>query len=328
MSQAFPGGQPPGASPPGALPAGEVLNEAFQFTLRRWWTVVRFGWLPAALGALAFLGYGALAFEPPGQTVDGAASGLALRMPAFAVFMLGVAVVAVVLYLYAGFMTSIYRLVATGEERGGVFQIRTDPPVARVFWAVLIVNGLTLALFGLGLVLATIVAGRAPGELFSAVAEFASLAAAANAAGAPIPQQEAERLAEPLGVLFLGAVGAMAPITYVNIRLTPFVAGSAVENRLLLFGAFHLTRGRFWSIFLIFFLLIVSILALSIIIELAAEIFNQLGEALTALGGGAGLAGGVLLFIGFLIGVGFQLFSAALQLSAQGIVYRRLKTGA
>ena len=31
------------------LPVGEVLNEAFQFGLKRWTSVLKYGWLPALL---------------------------------------------------------------------------------------------------------------------------------------------------------------------------------------------------------------------------------------------------------------------------------------
>ena len=310
----------------GPLPAGEVLNEAFQFAARRWGTVLRYAWLPMAIGLFVVYAYSALAFEmEPG--LDGANGTLSLRMPAALAFALGAGVFGACAFLYAGFMTSLFRLVATGEERGGFVHGRMDEPVSRVFWAVLIVNGLGFALMAMSLLIALVATGSPPGETFEAVSEFFSLAAAASASGEAVPVEAAERLAEPVGLVFLSVVGALLPIIYLNIRLTPFAAGSAVENRLVLFGAFRLTGGRFWPIFLIQSLIVICLFALSIIVELGAEILEQLGTLLAGIGGVGAIGGAVVLAAGFLIAAGFQLFSAAVQLSAQGIIYRRLKTG-
>ena len=330
MSQSFPDGPPQSPPPqgpsPAPLPSGEVLNEAFQFSLRCWSAVLRLAWLPLVLCGLIFLGYGALAFVG-GSGAGGEPAGIALRVPGVVAFVLGAAATGGAVYLFAGFMTSIYRLVATGEERPGLAVLRADPPVMRVFLAMVIVNAAGFALMGAGLALAMLVTATGPSAVAAALAEYVSLAANASATGQPVSIEALERLSEPLSVLFLGAVGALAPIIYLNVRLAPFAAAAAVENRLLLLGSFHLTRGRFWSIFFIFFLLLVSILALSIIIQLGSAIFQQLGQALLMLGGAAGLAGSGLLLIAFLIGIGFQLFSTTLQVAAQGIIYRLLKTG-
>lgn len=314
------------SSPQSPLSAGEVLNEAFQFALQRWGTVLRYAWLPALLCfGLIFL-YSAAVFDNA-EALDGEAPGISLRIPAFAAFALGLVVFAACAYLYAGFMTSVFRLVSTGEERGGFVHLRMDEPVIRVFWAVIIINAIGLALLGVSLVMAFIVTGSSPGATFGAISEFFSLAAATSASGGTIPPEAAERLAEPVSVVFLSILGALLPIIYLNIRLTPFPAASAVENRLVLFGAFHMTRGHFWSIFLIQLLILVCLLALSVIVELGTAILTMLGEVLAAFGGVGALGGAIVMGVAFLIAVIFQVFAAAVQLSAQGVIYRRLKTG-
>ena len=314
------------SSPQGPLSAGEVLNEAFQFALQRWGTVLRYAWLPALLClGLIFL-YSAAVFGD-GETLDGEAAELSLRMPAFAAFLLGVVVFAACAYLYAGFMTSVFRLVATGEERGGFVHLRMDEPVIRVFWALLIVNAISIALLGLSIVMALIFTGSSPGATFGAISEFFALAVEANASDGTISPEATADLVDALNLVFLSILGAFVPIIYFNIRLTPFPAASAVENRLVLFGSFHLTQGRFWSIFFIQFLILVCLVALSVIVELGTAILNMLGGVLVGLGGVGALGGAAVLGVVFLIAVVFQVFAAAVQVSAQGIIYRRLKTG-
>lgn len=322
MSQSSSQSSPQG----GPLSAGEVLNEAFQFALQRWGTVLRYAWLPALLCLGLIILYGASVFGD-GEALDGEAAGMSLRMPAFAAFVLGLVVFAACAYLYAGFMTSVFRLVATGEERGGFVHLRMDEPVIRVFWALLIVNAISIVLLSLSLVMALIVTGSSPGATFGAIAEFFALAVEASASGGEIPAEAAERLAEPVSVVFLSILGALVPIIYFNIRLTPFPAASAVENRLVLFGAFYLTQGRFWPIFLIQLLILVCLVALSVIVELGTMILTMLGELLVGLGGVGALGGAAVLGVVLLIAVVFQVFAAAVQLSAQGIIYRLLKTG-
>lgn len=305
------------------LPSGEVLNEAFQFGLRRWGTVLRFAWLPAALIIAILVGYDSLAF----RSVEGGAEMLPLRIPAFAAFLLGVAAIAACLFLYAGFMASIFRLVALGEERDGFVHLRVDGPTYRVFWAVLIINMLSVVMLGVSFLFSLIATGQAPGAVFGALSEFFALAASASASGETVSPDALERLAEPMSVVFLSILGALIPLIYFNVRLAPFAAGSAVENRLVLFGAFQLTAGRFWAVLGVLFLVVICLFALSIIISLGAEIFEMLGAALNELGGVASLGGSMLLLTAFTLVFLYQIFSAAVQLSAHAVIYRRLKTG-
>lgn len=308
------------------LPAGEVLNEAFQFGLRRWGTVLRYLWLPLILSIASVIGYGGLVLEnAPG--LDGDAAGLSFRVPAFIAYLLGAVVFAVCLFLYAGFMTSVFRLVAIGEELNGFFHLRTDGPAVRVFSAVLILNILSFAILGVSFLFSLAVTGQSLDAVLGGLREFVVLAASSGAGGDSVSPAALERLAEPMSVIFLSILGALIPLIFINVRLAPFAAGSAVENRLLLFGSFQLTMGSFWPIFVVLLLVIISLFALSIIIELAAAIFEMLGQGLAELGGPMALIGSISIFAAFMITFLYQIFSASVQLSAQAVIYRRLKTG-
>lgn len=305
------------------LSAGEVLNEAFQFALQRWGTVLRYAWLPALLCLGLIVLYSAAVFGDA-EALDGEAAEMSLRMPAFAAIVLGMVVFAACAYLYAGFMTSVFRLVATGEERDGFAHLRMDEPVIRVFWAVLIINGISLALMGVSALFVLNAMNAALDSVVNAIMDLDTILAAASGT---TTNASSERLAERLGLFFLSGALALGPIIYLSIRLTTFAAASAVENRLVLFGSLHLTQGRFWPIFLIQLLILVCLVALSVIVDLGEAILTMLGEVLTAFGGVGALGGAAVLGVVFLIGVVFQVFAATVQLSAQGIIYRRLKTG-
>ena len=313
------------------LPAGDVLNEAFQFGLRRWGTVIRYAWLPAVLSvALVFL-YFQTVFDV--SALEGAGdSGLsdinaALQVPSVIAVLLGIAVFASCLFLYSGFAASIYRLVALGEERSGFANLRTDGPAVRAFWAILILSLLTLLIMAIAFFLSLALTGQSLETVFGALREFLALAEAASASGDVVPPAAIEALGEPLSAIFFSMLLAFFPLIYVNVRLTPFAAGSAAEDRILLFGAFQLTVGRFWPVFLVTLLTFLFLLALSIVAEIASAIFSLLGEAFANFGGVAAAAGGIALAVAVVISIAYQVFATAVQLSVHAIIYRRLKTG-
>ena len=313
------------------LPAGDVLNEAFQFGLRRWGTLLRYVWLPVVLSAALVFLYFQTVFNT-GAVEAAGDSGLSdisavLQVPVFIAVLLGIAVFAACLFLYAGFAASIYRLVALGEERTGFVNLRTDGPAVRAFWAILIMNLLGLAIMTVAFFLSLALTGQSLGAVSTALQEFLALAEAGAASGEAVPPAAMEALAEPLSVIFLSVVLALLPLIYVNVRLTPFAAGSAAEDRILLFGAFQLTAGRFWPVFLVALLTFLFLLALSLITGIAAEIFELLGQALANFGGAAAAAGFIAFAVAFGISIAYQAFATAVQLSVHAIIYRRLKTG-
>ncbi len=311
------------------LPVGETLNEAFQFGSKRLLTIIRLGWLPMVLTYAMAVGFARLVFAAPTPEAlrDGSAQGAYLTVPpAFAV-LLGVGVIIVVMLLMSGFMASVYRLVALGEDRDGVFNIRFDGPSIRVFWAQLIVALIGFGIFVIAFLVALMVSGSAPGEVLSGITRlFAAAMSAAETGGQPDEQLVME-FAKPASVFMLAGLFALLPSLYVNVRLAAFASGSAAENRLFLLGAFNLSKGHFWSIFGVYFFLVLALIVLAFIYMILSSIL----ELLASLGGG----GGALAVIGFVFGaleiaalILYQAFVLGVQLSVKAIFYRRLKTGA
>ena len=130
----------------------------------------------------------------------------------------------------------------------------------------------------------------------------------------------------PIGLLVLSGFFAAPVLIYVNIKLVPFPPGSASENRLLLFGAFRMTAGHFWSILGLYILFILAMIVLGIVYTLAMSFI----ELMASLGGAGALTiiGAIFTVVAFAAAIAYQVFVIGVQLSLQAIVYRRLKTGA
>ncbi len=196
-----------------------------------------------------------------------------------------------------------------------------------MFWAQLIVAIIGYVIFGVAFLVASLATGNTPGDVLSSFFGFFSMIMVAAEGGVEPDQQTLMAFAQPLRIFVLAGLIALVPSVYVNIRLAPFAAGSAAENRLLLMGSFALTRGQFWSIFGIYVLLIGALFALALVYSIASQIL----EILMSIGGGGGALALIAAIFGVLqIGatVLYQAFVLGLQLSTQGIIYRRLKTGA
>ena len=319
---------------PYPLPAGDVLNEAFQFGLRRWGTVFRFVWAPVLLSVATVIGFGALVVD--WQALESAGDPAALydfdaahwRVSPLVAAVFGFAVYMVCVMLYAGFMASIYRLVALGEERPGIFQVRADGPAVRVFWAMLIHGVLTAGVYGVALLAALAMTGQSAGDVFATVGSLFLDAMRAQNEGAQLPPARFEAAADEFGAFFLSILFSIPPLAYLHTKLAPFAAGSAAENRILLIGSFHMTRGRFWPILGALFLTGALLFVVWMISELAAGIFELISTMFIGFGGAAAVVGGILAVVAFGISLFFQIFSMGVQLSIQAVIYRRLKTGA
>lgn len=313
------------------LPVGDVLNEAVQFGLHRWGTILRFGWLPMLLSMVVVMAYIIVAFGAAVFTVEEGQSDLetlksAMRFSVPVAIVLGVAAYAFVIFLFCGVAASVFRLVALGEERPGIFQLRMDGATARVFWAYVIIMVISSVIWGVAFTVGLGMAGETWGGLFSGFMRFIELAEAADT-GESTDLEAFSALMGPLKAVGLASLIAAIPAIYVGVKLSPFPAGSAVENRLLLFGSFAMTFGHFWSIVGIFILLFIFMMVVGIIYQLALTIFQMLAVLLATQGAALAFVSGII-FVGILAAsIFYQLFITALQLSVPAIIYRRLKTG-
>lgn len=313
------------------LPVGETINEAFQFGLHRWGAVLRFGWLPVVVSMVVFLATALLIIDFsafPAYDVELESSeelGDILRFPAPVAAIIGLAAYILVFLLMSGVLASIYRLAALGEDRPGVFQLRMDGPAKRVFFALIILALINLIVWVVSLNIGLSVRGSSWEELFSGFRHLVALPAATDSNGGALIGNE-----EALGwfqAYFYSSLIAIIPLIYVNVKLVPFVAGSAAENRLWLIGSFVKTTGHFWSLIGISILMVLLIIVIAIAFQLVMMIVQLLSVALIALGSGFTILGGILIFAIFPASIWYSGFVYALQFGVQGIIYRRLKTG-
>lgn len=314
---------------------GDALNEMFQFALNRWGTVLRFGWAPVLLAIAAALGFAWLIFDfSVLEAAEKAPENVLqfdelLKMPLANAIGLGLVAMLAIGFLLAGFMASVFRLVALGEERPGFVQLRFDGPAQRVFIANLILSVINFTVYAGAFLVASLATGITPAAAFGALGEFFTLiseASDAAAAGGQINADDVNEAVAPAGLFFIAILFAIVPAIYANVRLAPFLAGSAAENRLLLAGAFRLTAGNFWRIFFYYVLLSIAMT----VIVFAFQIVMSIVDTLSGLP-----SSGVFAIIGYIAGalgvlatIAYQLFTYAIQFGSQGVIYRRLKTGA
>lgn len=309
---------------------GEVLNEAFQFGMARWASVIRFSWLPFLIGMLILGGAIASIFdinalraiEEDGPVDLNSIFRVSWGM-AFLLFFLGVTAF---LYFFSGAMASIYRLVALGEERPGIFQLRLDGPAHRTFFAYMIMTLLGNLIMILSFFVATAVTGTSPAEMAGTLRGLFQAVVEAESQGVQPDPSVFEPMLNIAGAIFLTFVIALIPTIYLNVKLSPFAAGSAAENRLFFIGALNLTKGSFWAILGTLTVLFGALWLLAIVFQLAAGILDMIAQLVGGQGGG--LIAGILSLVIFVATVVYQAFVYAVQLGVQGIIYRRLKTGA
>ncbi|MEM9494511.1 MAG: hypothetical protein AAGA09_00800 [Pseudomonadota bacterium] len=311
------------------LPVGPTLNEAFQFGFKRWWTVARYGIAP-------FIGAGLIimiammtifrveTFAEAGEAAP--ALDDALRFPVWAAVIAGVAALLALFVVFSGFMASVYRLVALGEDRPGLFHLRFDGPAVRVFWAFLILTLINYAIMGAAGLTSFLATGQSLPQIFAAFREFASIMAAAEQGAEPDPAVF-QAIAGPMGAIGLAMILALIPLIYANVRLSPFMAASAAENRVLLLGTLSLTKGRVWSVFAVNLLMVLAIMLIGTIFQLTVGIFDLVRQFFSGVGGFGVIASafGVIVFAATVF---YQLFVYGVQFALHASIYRRLKTGA
>lgn len=313
----------------GRVPAGEILNEAFQFGFYRWLTVFRFAWAPLAFTAVLMWALITVIFDKEALAGIEKAADLEkfsdiMNVSPVAAIALGIGAAIVMMIAFAGMFASVYRLVALGEDRPGFLQVRFDGPAQRVFMAQIILNAVNYVIGIAAVLIGLTFAGASLGDLVISSKEFFALVqqTAQDPSFQPSDAQ-IQSMAGPLRGIMLGGLIAAPVLIFVNVKLSPFLAGSAAENRLLLFGAFRLTAGHFWAIFGVIFLFILALFAVGLAFSLAMSFV----ETMSNLGGSLAFIGALFGVIGFAATVFYQVFIIGVQLSLQAIIYRRLKTG-
>ena len=313
------------------LPVGDVMNEAVQFGLHRWATVLQYSWAPALFSLLLFGLYFVALFEISFfESVNSATSfeevkgALRLSVP-----MAIVGVVVIYLFmglLFCGVAASLFRLVALGEERPGFIQMRMDGPALRVFLSYIILTIISAIIFLAVFLLAMVLAGEGAFGFFDWINTSVPMFQAAEQGGSN-DLEVSSGLMGPTQAVSVAILFALIMLIYVNVKLAPFPAGSAAENRLLLFGSISMTFGHAWSIFGIFVLYVLFIIVLSVIYGLADSVFGMLAELLALQGSVFALVAIAINIIAIAVAVFFQLFTMGLQAAVPAIIYRRLKTG-
>lgn len=315
-----------------SIPIAEVLNESFQFGLQRWGTVIRLAWAPTVIILLLVGGFFGLVINFEMFTEGGEIETLQnfndyLRMPAPAAIGLGVVLYVIMALLYCGVMASIFRLVALGEDQPGIINVRLDGPAWRVFWASIILSLVSTLIWLIAFGIALPMTGKSFGAYFSDLGAFFSAIMVAAQTGS-------EEAAAAQVTAFFGYwkafvyafLIAIVPLIYLNVRLAPFVAGSAAENRLILFGSLQLTQGRFWPILGAWILLTLMIFVISIVFELVSSIFEIL-MGLGGIGGAFAIITGVVAIIYIALAIFYYAVIYGAQLAFHAVIYRRLKTG-
>lgn len=313
------------------LPVGDTLNEALQFGLRRWATMIRYGWA-AIVASFLLIGVFFVAVVDVGAVMAAEKAGASpdfneiFRVSIPAIIGLGVILYILIGILYSGVMASVFRLVALGEERPGLVNLRFDGPAMRVFWATLISAVISLAIWAAAYAISLLSYGESISGFLSGMRAFFSAAIAAAESGTEPSFTGQEEFFGFLKVFLRSAAIALIPLIYVSVRLAPFIAGSAAENRLILFGSFQLTKGRFWSVLGAMIMMVIVMLIISIVFELVSSILELLMN-LGQNGGVFAIIALVLAAVYFALLVFYYAFVYGAQLSFYAIIYRKLKTG-
>ena len=313
------------------LPVGETINEAFRFGLHRWGSLIRFGWFPTLVSIAVMAAYLGVVLDFNAMPKDEAEFqsfdqlGDIFRFSIPITVILGLGAYALIYLAFAGAAASVFRLAALGEERPGFLHLRFDGPAKRVFFAFFVLGLINLVVWGGAFTAGLSLAGSSWGDLGSAFMRFMEIAAEAETTE-PTPE-DFEGLGAPLQAFGWALLIAAVPAFYIGIKLVPFVAGSAAENRLILFGSFRMTTGHFWSIFGLYVLVLLVTVLTSSVFEIVGQIITMLGSFLMMQGAVMGIVGGALFFLYFVAAVWYYAFIYAFQLGMQGIIYRRLKTG-
>lgn len=313
------------------MKVGQVVNEAVRFGRYRWGAVIRFGWLPAIVSCLLFVAYAAFVinFETAQAMANEEISfelASFFRAPLPVVIALGLVVYSIMILLFSGVYASIFRLVAMGEERPGIFHLRMDGPAVRVFLAYLILTIIGFVIWIISIGVGFVITGKNAFSLFPLIGQVIGEFVAVGETYEP-SKQLLTQLGEAVEPYGLGILLGLIPMVYILIKLFPFPAASAVEDRLVLLGSFRMTFGHWWTIFFSVLLMVVFLSIAVMIFELTSSILELIFEYALAQGGTLTALGAILGFGLLVVSIVFNAFIYAVQFSMHAIVYRRLTTG-
>lgn len=313
------------------LPIGDVMNEAVQFGLHRWATVLRYAWVPGLLSLILFGSYFVGIFDPAIFSSNYEATSIdefkeILRVPISTAIAGAVVIYLIAGLLFCGVAASLFRLVALGEERPGLIHLRIDGPAIRVFFSYVIIMILNGAIWSAAFLGALSISGESISSLTGSFQSLMEIIANAED-GSDDGVAAMSAIMGPMEVYGLTFLLGLIPMIYVSVKLVPFPAGSAAENRLILFGSFGMTFGHFWSIIGIYILFFMFMIVIAIIYTLADSVFQLLGALLISQGSIFALVGMGAFLLSAAAAIFYQLFMIALQTAVPAIIYRRLKTG-
>lgn len=307
------------------VPVGPTINEAFRFGWKRSGSVLRFMWLPVLLSVILLAGViGASIDFEAARAAKGEAQQLAdiLKVPTAAFFgMLIVSYVAAA-FVVSGGAASIYRLVVHGEERPGLFQLRFDGPAMRTFLAFVILGLISVVLSGVGIAVASLLTKQSLADAFKAYQDYMSYMMTLQ--GGQPDLDIVKGFQDRMKVFDQGSAIAAIPSIYLAVKLMPFPAGSAAENRLLLLGSFSKTFGHAWSIFFGYVLLIIAMVLVFIVAALGVA---ALGVVAGFLAQSAPIFGAVIGFVIFGGLAWLAIFASGVFFAFSGVIYRRLAYG-
>ena len=314
------------------LPVGGVVNEAVMFGLHRWTTYARFFWAPLLLITVLVVAFIILAFDFSAlngiEENDPDALGAlidSLRMPPALLIPLGMAFGLGALFIAAGPSASIYRLIILGENRPGLIHLRFDGPAVRVFLAMIVMALINFLIWGVALLIADIMSDKSIMDGFRAFGDLLTLVAESEEGD--IDPDRALSVMGEMSVPTTAFLLTIIPSIYCNIKLAPFVPGSAAENRLILLKAFRMTFGSAWSIFGAFVLFMIFLVIAGLILGIALEVLGLIATFITGKGGALAFLGAIFMVAITLIELFFNIFSNAAQMALTAIIYRRLETG-
>lgn len=304
-----------------------VLNEAFQFGVSRFWTIIRCVLLPylilivgIAIIAASLIDFQAIMDMAQGGLAEpediGGFLDLVFRTNFWlTVFILYLASLVLMLPLMGG-MTSLYRLVGLGEEPGGWFNLRFDGPMWRLVIATIIFTAIQYVLSGIGFGIAYALNPQAGAGIGEMIAVFQNMDFETGAVGY---EPDPAAIGALFGFFFLGWLITLILSIAILTRLAPFTAATACENRLMLLSSWSMTKGNFWPILGAYIMMILGFVVLQIVYGLLTLVIQMIVTV-----AGVGLLTVAYNIIDFAVNMALAAFMLGVQIAFAASIYRKL----